>query len=59
MNKKNKPTQDEINLATKVYYDLNDRGMLTPEQDSMLESAIDIMERAGLLDGYGNMIEQE
>ena len=43
---KTKPTKTEIRLASDIYHQYNFQGMLTPEQDSILERAISEIGRA-------------
>ena len=43
-------TLKEIELASSIYHNLHDKGMLTPEEDSMLEKAVAVLEEAGLVD---------
>ena len=56
---KTKPTKTEIRLASDIYHQFNFQGMLTPEQDSILERAIGVLEDAGLLDDNGEMINED
>jgi hypothetical protein len=56
---KTKPTKTEIALASKVFYNLHYQGMLTPEQESLLENATEVMEQAGLLDENGEPITED
>mgnify|MGYP003336218561 FL=1 len=56
---KTKPTKTEIRLASDIYHQFNFQGMLTPEQDSILERAISVLEDAGLLDENGNWLDDE
>lgn len=52
----NKHTQKEISLASSIYHELYFQGMLTPEQDGMLEDAMEILTAEKLIDSNGNWI---